>query len=152
MGFLTALQAHCRNKKPKLSQNAVSTIDSGKQARGEILNANGDVVVEQYPSAPRGEILDAEGTVVVEKKDGVVTYSQKTQPRSWLYYLRRIWPIGIVAMLGYTLVSYCLLKRKVATAIPVSKGIKQSEFVDSPFVLGLVRPVIYLPFHMASRA
>lgn len=133
-----------------LSQNAVSTIDSGKQARGEILNANGDVVVEQYPSAPRGEILNSEGTVIIEKENGEVTYPQKAQPRSWLYYLSRIWPIGIFAMLGYTLISYCLLKRKVAAAIPVSKGIKQSEFVDSPFVLGIIRPVIYLPFHMAQ--
>lgn len=65
-----------------LSQSAVSANASGKQARGEILNANGDVVVEQYPSAPWGEILDAEGTVVVEKKDGKVIDPQKAQPHS----------------------------------------------------------------------
>lgn len=134
-----------------LSLNAVSTIDSGKQARGEILDASGNVVVEQYPSAPRGEILDSEGMVVVEKKDGEVSDPQKAQPHSWPFYLSRIWPIGIFAMLGYTLVSYCLLKRKVATAIPLKRGIKQSEFVDSPFVLGIIRPVIYLPFHMAQE-
>jgi len=48
-------------------------------------------------------------------------------------------------------VSYLLLKRKVATAIPLEKGIKQSEYVDSPFVLGIIRPIIYLPFDMAEE-
>lgn len=58
----------------------------------------------------------------------------------------RIWVVGMGMMLLYTLVSYLLLKRRVCTAIPLEKGVKQSEFVDSPFVLGVFRPVIYLPF------
>lgn len=58
----------------------------------------------------------------------------------------RIWVVGMGMMLLYTLVSYLLLKRRVCTAIPLEKGVKQSEFVDSPFVLGVFHPVIYLPF------
>ena len=58
----------------------------------------------------------------------------------------RIWVVGMGMMLLYTLVSFLLLKRRVCTAIPLEKGVKQSEFVDSPFVLGVFRPVIYLPF------
>lgn len=57
-----------------------------------------------------------------------------------------IWVVGMGMMLLYTLVSLLLLKRRVCTAIPLEKGVKQSEFVDSPFVLGVFRPVIYLPF------
>lgn len=58
----------------------------------------------------------------------------------------RIWVVGVGMMLLYTLVSFLLLKRRVCTAVPLEKGVKQSEFVDSPFVLGVFRPVIYLPF------
>lgn len=58
------------------------------------------------------------------------------------------WIIGVAAMLIYTAVSYCLLKRRVATAIALKSNILQSENVDSPFVLGIIRPKIYLPFRI----
>lgn len=58
------------------------------------------------------------------------------------------WLVGIAAMLIYAAVSYILLRRKVATAVLLRDNIYQSEHVDSPFVLGLVKPRIYLPFQM----
>lgn len=133
-----------------VSQTVVYTAEPGKQAGGEILDSEGNTVVERHPPAARGEVLDADGNVVVEKNTGVVSDPGQPQAQVWTCYLARIWVIGILGMLAYTLISYSLLKRKVATAVPVSKGIKQSEFVDSPFVLGLIRPVIYLPFGMES--
>ena len=69
----------------------------------------------------------------------------------WSFILSQVWILGMVLMFAYTVVSYLLLKRKVATAIPLEKGIKQSEYVDSPFVLGIIRPIIYLPFDMAEE-
>ncbi|MBQ6719655.1 MAG: hypothetical protein IJN20_04825 [Oscillospiraceae bacterium] len=68
----------------------------------------------------------------------------------WSFILSQIWILGLVLMMVYTAISYLLLKRKVAAAIPLGRGIKQCEFVDSPFVLGFLRPVIYLPFDMAE--
>ncbi len=67
------------------------------------------------------------------------------------FLLSRIWAVGAAGMLLYALVSFLLIYRRVATAIPVEKNIKRSEFIDTPFVLGLVRPVIYLPACMASE-
>ncbi len=66
----------------------------------------------------------------------------------WSFVLSCVWVIGIVIMLGYALVSYLLLRRRVATATLLRENIKQSERVDSPFVLGLLRPTIYLPYAM----
>lgn len=54
-------------------------------------------------------------------------------------------------MSWYTLLSYFYLKRKVSTSIPVQKGIRQSEYVNSPFVLGLFCPVVYLPYSMDAQ-
>lgn len=68
----------------------------------------------------------------------------------WSFILSQVWILGMVLMFGYTLISYLLLKRKVATAIPLAKGIKRSEYVDTPFVLGVFRPVIYLPVKLAE--
>jgi len=66
----------------------------------------------------------------------------------WSFLLSCIWIFGIVIMLGYALISYLLLRRRVATATLLQENIKQSERVDSPFVLGLLRPTIYLPYAM----
>lgn len=57
-----------------------------------------------------------------------------------------LWLVGVGAMLLYTLVTYLRLRRRVRTAVPVGKGIYACETVASPFVLGLFRPKIYLPF------
>ena len=57
-----------------------------------------------------------------------------------------LWLTGIAAMLLYTAVSYFLLRRRVATAVLLRNNIYQSENVDSPFVLGIIKPKIYLPF------
>lgn len=130
-----------------LSQETVYTAETVKQAHGEILDAEGNVIVERQPAA-NGDILDSEGNVIVEIKDGIRTYPDKEQAQGWMYFLSRIWLVGFGVMVAYTAVSYYLLKRKVATAIPLKRGIKQSEYVDSPFVLGIIRPVIYLPFGM----
>ena len=48
-------------------------------------------------------------------------------------------------MLSYALISFLLIKRRVAAAIPLRQNIKRCEFIESPFVLGFMFPVIYLP-------
>ena len=59
-----------------------------------------------------------------------------------------LWLAGMTALLVHALVSAGKLKRKLATAILLRDNIYESEFVDSPFVFGVVKPNIYLPMHM----
>lgn len=59
-----------------------------------------------------------------------------------------LWLVGMAALLVHALVSAGKLKRKLATAILLRDNIYESEFVDSPFVFGVVKPNIYLPMHM----
>lgn len=59
-----------------------------------------------------------------------------------------LWLAGMAALLVHALVSAGKLKRKLATAILLRDNIYESEFVDSPFVFGVVKPNIYLPMHM----
>lgn len=62
--------------------------------------------------------------------------------------LSHIWLGGMIAMLAFMLLSYILLRRKLRTATLFQNGVKQSEFVDSPFLLGIIRPVIYMPYNV----
>lgn len=66
-------------------------------------------------------------------------------------YLAGLWLVGIAALLIYTVVSYAKLKKKIGTAVLLRDNIFQSESVISPFVLGLVKPRIYLPFNMNEQ-
>ena len=59
-----------------------------------------------------------------------------------------VWAAGTAALLIYALVSALRLRRKLAAAVLLRENIYESEFVDSPFVFGVVRPKIYLPMHM----
>ena len=59
-----------------------------------------------------------------------------------------LWLAGMAALLVHALVSAGRLKKKLATAILLRDNIYESEFVDSPFVFGVVKPNIYLPMHM----
>ncbi|MBQ7638688.1 MAG: M56 family metallopeptidase [Clostridia bacterium] len=56
-----------------------------------------------------------------------------------------IWLSGVIVMLIYALLSFILLKRKVADAVKLEKNVFESA-VPSPFVLGLLFPKIYIPF------
>lgn len=69
----------------------------------------------------------------------------------WIPVLTGIWLFGIAALFLYSAVSYWRLRRKVCEAVILRGNIYQSEKVCSPFVLGIIRPKIYLPYHMDSR-
>lgn len=61
-----------------------------------------------------------------------------------------IWIVGIIALLVYTVISYVRLRKKIGTAVLYKDNIFQSESVISPFVLGIIKPRIYLPFNMTD--
>ncbi|MBQ6932227.1 MAG: M56 family metallopeptidase, partial [Clostridia bacterium] len=62
-----------------------------------------------------------------------------------------VWLVGIAVLLIYTLVSFLRLKKKIGTAVLLRDNIYQSENVASPFVLGIIKPKIYLPFNMSEQ-
>ena len=69
----------------------------------------------------------------------------------WIPLASVLWAAGIAVMLLYTAISYWHLHRKVDTAVRCKDNIYQSENVGSPFVLGIIRPRIYLPFKLDGQ-
>ena len=69
----------------------------------------------------------------------------------WIPIFSFLWIAGIAALLLYTVVSYWRLRRKVSEAVILRDNIYQSENVASPFVLGVFRPRIYLPYNMDGQ-
>lgn len=56
-----------------------------------------------------------------------------------------VWVVGVFAMLLYTLISYLRLKRRVCEAVLSEGNVYLCDRIDSPFILGLVKPKIYVP-------
>jgi beta-lactamase regulating signal transducer with metallopeptidase domain len=56
-----------------------------------------------------------------------------------------IWVLGIAALLIYSLVSILLLKRQLKNAQLIEQNIFEADNLQTPFVLGLINPKIYLP-------
>lgn len=59
-----------------------------------------------------------------------------------------VWLLGVLAMLVYTAGSYIFLRRKLRTAVILKENLFQCETVNSPFVMGIFKPKIYLPYSM----
>lgn len=57
-----------------------------------------------------------------------------------------VWLAGMTVLLISAAVSYVFLKRKIRTAVRLRENIRQSEQIGTPFVLGIFRPTVYLPF------
>lgn len=69
----------------------------------------------------------------------------------WIPVLSVFWLAGIGFLLLYTLVSYLRLRRRIRTAVLLRDNIYQCETVASPFVLGFIKPKIYLPFEIGNQ-
>jgi len=86
--------------------------------------------VEPLPSAPVSDAVDPQNVMAV---------------------LAVIWAVGVVVMLAYVAYSYGRIRKKVGMAVPMGNGIYQSDQIDSAFVLGILKPKIYLPFSLKEK-
>ncbi len=61
-----------------------------------------------------------------------------------------IWFAGMIGMLIYAVVSFLRIKRKADASLPMRENIYLCDYINTPFVLGIVRPRIYLPSALAE--
>ncbi len=62
-----------------------------------------------------------------------------------LHILTIIWGIGVLGMAVYAVLSYLRVYRCVRMSVPVRENIYLCDEIQTPFILGVVRPRIYLP-------
>lgn len=125
-------------------------IIEGQAVDGAMSGFVGDTTVFYEGSADFEAALEA-GRVPVAAPSGsfVVTRTGSLEaPVTLGEVLAWGWLAGAVLMVGYAFVSWWLLRRRISTAVRRQGNVWESELVDSPFVLGLLRPRIYLPFRL----
>ena len=123
-------------------ESALSLIPSAETIPSEIVTETREPVL--YEQAKLDIVTNPTLPSAAEVPVGVSR--QQAQVDFNIYSI--LWLAGMAALLVHALVSAGKLKRKLATAILLRDNIYESEFVDSPFVFGVVKPNIYLPMHM----
>ena len=66
-------------------------------------------------------------------------------------WLGLIWLVGLIVMLVYMAVSFLLLYRKVWISLHYVDNIYLCDGIQSPFILGMLRPRIYIPSGMEEE-
>ncbi len=92
---------------------------------------------------PLNRLLDVPATVPVEES------ASKSAP-SLPQILTVVWASGAGLMLLYALGSTLRLRRKISASLKLEKDVDLADGIGSPFILGVVRPRIYLPSDLSE--
>ena len=66
--------------------------------------------------------------------------------------LTAVWLAGVGVMAVYSTVSYLRLRKQVAPSLVLAGDIYLCDYIETPFILGIIRPRIYLPTGMHPSA
>ncbi len=102
-----------------------------------------------YQNTPSINVGISPVNEIINRSLPVATPTASVNPMGiMIWFASQVWILGVLLLLAYGLISYFLLARKVRFATRVSDGIYESNKVESPFVLGLIKPKVYLPMNM----
>ena len=78
--------------------------------------------------------------------------AQSANPMQVFFFVATvIWAIGLCATLLWGSISYLRLKKVVSASINLRENIYLCDEIDSPFILGIIRPRIYLPSSLGEE-
>lgn len=63
-----------------------------------------------------------------------------------------LWAAGLAGFIIYGIVSYIRLRKKVAASVKLSDKVMLCDDIDQPFILGVFKPVIYLPSGLDEKS
>ena len=122
----------------------------------------------QLSPMPRSEVYDASRQLIERAADGgafpLMEFEPSQPPADGTEpamrhfsvvapsaYLLVIWPLGILGMLLYALLSYLRLRQRTAASAPFREGVFLCDGIGSPFILGIFRPRVYIPSHLEKQ-
>lgn len=105
-----------------------------------------EIMMDWTPEISTGmESLDQVVNPVISTSFAPEPYASANPLQILIPVAANFWLLGVLVMLIYIALSYFALRRKLRTAVLLQKNIFQCESVQSPFVLGILRPRIFCP-------
>ena len=110
-----------------LPMTQTPAIDSGFEVIDEVVNP---IIYDSFAPTP---------TVSVNPMQIVITVAAI------------VWLCGLIGMIAYGVISYLRLHLRVRASICQDGNVYLCDDIDSPFILGVIRPRIYLPSGMTQE-
>ena len=107
-----------------ITETKVPGIDTGFQTVNSVLNP---IIEKNFTPEP----------------DALVTPMQKFFDVAIV-----VWFIGVIAMFLYAIISFIILRIKIKEATPLKNNVMICDHIDTAFVLGIIRPKIYIPSNL----
>lgn len=110
-----------------------------------------EIIYAQEPQIHSGvELFNSTVNPVISENLAPQVGSSVNPVQIILFIATVLWLAGMAGMLLYTLISYLRLRNKVKVSMPVDKNIFICDSIDTPFILGVIRPRIYLPSDLST--
>lgn len=107
------------------------------------------IMYEQEPSIDSGIDMINKAVNPILTHSFAPSYAMSINPmQTVIFLLTVVWLAGAALMLVFMLVSWFRLGRRMRTATLLTGNIRQSEYVKSPFIMGIWKPQIYIPYHL----
>ena len=119
----------------------------------DISAANSAVINAALPELEFETLRDREQNYYEDQKDPSgeapkIYISHSMEP---IAYLSIVWLAGMACMVVYSIFSYWKIKKKIRISFPVQGNILIADAIKSPFVIGFIRPKIYLPCNLGEK-
>lgn len=104
----------------------------------------------EYSGKENAPVIVNTGLNIVDEgaNDFIInTNSPSASAEKWNYYdvCIYIWLAGIMILLIYMLISYIVVRKVTSQSVVIEKRTSICDEIDSPFLLGIIRPHIFLP-------
>lgn len=105
-----------------------------------------------YMPKPQGNVgVDALDNLINSSLPSTAPTASADKVEIIIFILSLLWIAGVIGLLIYYGISYIRLQRKVSTAILISDNIYKCENIKSSFVMGVIKPRIYLPASLLEK-
>ena len=112
-----------------------------------------DIEYEFVPQIDTGmQVMDGSVNSMLEEYATATPGDSVNPMQVFVYVVSRVWASGMIVMIIYSLASFVVLKRKVSSAIKADGNYYECDEIDTPFILGVIKPKIYLPIGLDANA
>ncbi len=137
-------------------QGYKAALDAGRTPVYDYLPAEASGIEEAAPDPVEREDTPSASDEPERRHSYVVTASDglsepKRTGEVWLPVLSWVWLAGAAALLLWSVFKYLRLRFHLREAVMLEKGVYEAEGLESPFVLGVLRPRVYLPWGMETE-
>jgi len=108
-----------------------------------------DIVTQHVPRIDSGvEVID---NIVSGVLPAATSESSMNPLQVWTATGTRLWVFGVAFMIVYGIASYLFVKQRMRRSACVDSNLIEGENIQSPFVIGLIKPKIYIPAGLSKK-